>query len=169
MSDAIDRLQAVFSEVLDEAEVNPAFADRLARAMEGAAGGRKDATARTKRRGGRRPPGVLDPFAVHASGGEAGLEEALGRLDIEQLKDIVAEHGMDTAKLALKWKTPERLTGFIVTTVAARAKKGQAFRTGPHERGAGAGREADAAAESGTKAGDSDRRRASFGSEPSAP
>ena len=49
-------------------------------------------------------------------------------LDTEQLKDIVAEHGMDTAKLAMKWKSSERLIEFIVSTVEARADKGRAFR-----------------------------------------
>lgn len=143
MSDAVDRLQAVFSEILEEADANPAFAERLARAMEEPHRGRSASPRQAGRRRGRRPPGVLDPFAAHSAGGETELREALGRLDIEQLKDIVAEHGMDTSKLALKWKTPERLIDLIATTVDSRARKGQAFTIRP--RGRDGGPEVDAA------------------------
>jgi hypothetical protein len=136
VGDAVDRLQAIFGEILEEADGNPSFADRLARAIDGSDSRRTKASRRTGRRGGRRPPGVLDPFAVHAEGGEASLRDALNRLDIEKLKDIVAEHGMDAARLALKWKTPHRLVDLIVATVAARAKKGQASRNEPHDRNA---------------------------------
>ena len=37
------------------------------------------------------------------------------RLDVDQLKDVVAQHQMDRAKLAMKWRTPERLIDLIVT------------------------------------------------------
>jgi len=50
-------------------------------------------------------------------------------LNIEQLKDMVAEHGMDQAKLAMKWRTSDRLVDLIASTVAARARKGDAFRS----------------------------------------
>jgi hypothetical protein len=84
--------------------------------------------AQAMRRTGRRTPGLLDPFAVYTDVGEVGLRERLAALDLEQLRDIVAEHGMDHDRLAMKWKDPERVIGRIVERVAARSAKGSAFR-----------------------------------------
>jgi hypothetical protein len=44
-----------------------------------------------------------------------------------RLKDVVAHHQMDRAKLAMKWQTPERLIDLIVTQTKSRAHKGEAF------------------------------------------
>jgi hypothetical protein len=60
--------------------------------------------------------------------GENALRGALTPLNVEQLKDIVAEYGMDTSKLALKWKSRDRLQDLIVATVRDRLAKGDAFR-----------------------------------------
>lgn len=78
--------------------------------------------------GGRRPPGPFDPYDAYAQGEET-LRRVLQSCDVDQLKDIIAEHGMDHDRLALRWKTPERLVERIVETVVARAQKGDAFRT----------------------------------------
>lgn len=51
----------------------------------------------------------------------------LAGLSVEELKDIVAEHGMDSAKLAMRWKKPAKLIDLIVAKVDARARKGYAF------------------------------------------
>lgn len=81
-------------------------------------------------RAGRRNPGPLDPFAVYADRGVSGLRQALATLDLEQLRNIVAEHGMDHDRLAMKWKTPDRVIGRIVERVEAVSNKGFAFRSG---------------------------------------
>jgi hypothetical protein len=80
------------------------------------------------RRTGRRAAGVIDPFAIYVESGESGLRDRLRRLDVEQLRDIVAEHGMDHDRLAMKWKDPDRVIDRIVEKVRARASKGSAFR-----------------------------------------
>ncbi len=85
------------------------------------------------RGGNRRKPGVIDPFAVFADSGESGLEERLMTLDLEQLRDIVAEHGMDHDRLAMKWKDRQRVITRVVERVAARTAKGSAFRGRPSE------------------------------------
>ena len=79
-------------------------------------------------RSSRRGPAVLDPFALYAEGKDV-LRRRLEVLDIERLKDIVAEHGMDSPKLAMKWKTRGRLMELIIKTVSDRAHKGDAFRS----------------------------------------
>lgn len=90
---------------------------------------------------GRRPPGPFDPFAVYQAGedrdplkehhgelgGEVALRQQLGKLDEDALKDIIAEHSMDTSRLAMKWKDPDRLIDLIVKTVVQRSRKGEAF------------------------------------------
>lgn len=78
----------------------------------------------------RRKPGPWDPFAVFAEVGADGLRERLMRLELEQLRDIVAEHGMDADKLAMKWKDTSRVVERIVDRVMSRSEKGSAFRGG---------------------------------------
>lgn len=80
------------------------------------------------RRTGRRSRAVLDPFEVYSKDGETGLRDALLKLDLEQLKDLVAQYGMDPNRLAMKWKTSTRLVDHIAIFVASRSKKGGAFR-----------------------------------------
>jgi hypothetical protein len=116
------RLKAIFDEVLTEAESNPAFAERLRVAL----GEAEPIPPKRGRR--RRTPALLDPVKVLESEGEVTLRDRLGTLDIEQLKDIVAEYGMDQAKLVMKWNTASRIADHIVTTAVHRAKKGDAFR-----------------------------------------
>ncbi|HEX6038315.1 hypothetical protein [Longimicrobium sp.] len=128
------QLRRLFDAVLAEAERSPAFARRLEDALSAippappSAPAKMPATPATaKRRGGRRPAAVLDPFVVFQAG-EGMLRARLSELTLDQLKDVVAEHGMDPSKLAMKWKKPERLVDLIVTTVRERLEKGDAFR-----------------------------------------
>lgn len=74
----------------------------------------------------RRKPGLVDPFELYRAG-EAELRGRLATLDVEQLKDVIAEGGMDRDKLAMKWRTPERLIERIVDTVRSRSSKGDVF------------------------------------------
>ena len=52
---------------------------------------------------------------------------------MEELRDIVAEYGMDPGRLVMKWTTPERVINRIVEMSVARAHKGNAFRKPPDE------------------------------------
>ena len=115
---ATSRLRAVFREVLAEAARNPDFAARLDKAL---------LAEIPKKSSGRRAPGRLDPFEVIASG-EDVLRLRLAELNVEELKDVVAEHGMDHSRLALRWRRPERLIELIVEETQARLTKGDAFR-----------------------------------------
>jgi hypothetical protein len=102
-----------------------AIGDRAAPARKRSA---RTTTVGSKSRGNRRPPGPIDPFAVYAGSGDAGLRAALSQLTLEQLRDIVAEHGMDPDRLAMKWKDPSRVIDRILERVASRSTKGSAFR-----------------------------------------
>lgn len=123
MSDVIRRF---FDEILKEITHRPDLRSRLESIL---ASGMRDGTPSLTRkpRGGRRARGIIDPFTLIAAG-EQILRERLSALSVEQLKDIVSEHALDSARLALKWKTPDRLIDLIVTTVRSRLAKGDPFR-----------------------------------------
>ncbi|TCM80016.1 hypothetical protein EV216_12154 [Rhodovulum steppense] len=69
----------------------------------------------------------LDPVSV-AREGEAALRERLAALSFEQLRDIVADYGMDPGKLVMKWKDQARVLDRIVEVSISQAAKGDAFR-----------------------------------------
>jgi hypothetical protein len=138
------RLDRFFFAVVDQAATDPSFAAALTAAMvndpvaesrrSARSGGVKSTPPPAAKpggtlptRGGRRAAGPFDPHELYAENEDA-LRRRLNDCDIEQLKNIVAEHGMDHDRLAMKWKTPDRLIERIVDTVAARARKGEAFR-----------------------------------------
>ena len=121
--------------VSDEAERNPEFAERLRGVFKLAMATRSaktDAAAsgagsKISRPANRRPPAVLDPVAL-AGKGEEVLRDKLVQLTLDQLKDVVAEYGMDHERLVMKWKTPNRVIDRIVEISIRRAHKGDAFR-----------------------------------------
>lgn len=122
------KLLALARAVADEAEQNPAFAKKL-EAVLGLEQGRGEVKG-AKRVGSRRrrTPAVFDPVAVLRAAGAEGLRSRLLGLDLEQLKDMVAQYGMDPGKLVMKWKTWERVAERIVEMSTNRAQKGDAFR-----------------------------------------
>lgn len=120
---ADNRFAEALTDALDDGPL--AAAAMLSRRTQSRPSGRSGGGARNV--GGRRPAGPFDPYEAYAEGEET-LRRRLGDCDLEQLKDMVAEHGMDHDRLAMKWKTPERLVDRIIDTVSARAHKGEAFR-----------------------------------------
>ena len=120
-------IRRLFEEIVREAERRPEFGRRLADAIGGLSSQPSPATPPKRTRRNRRTPGVLDPFEVFTRG-EPALLDALQGFSVDQLKDIVSEHAMDSSKLALKWRSPDRLIELIVTTVRSRIEKGDAFK-----------------------------------------
>lgn len=116
-----DRIRRLFDAILQEVRENPRLAERVSNALDdGESRGRPT---------NRRAPGAFDPFAVLQQSGETALRERLAQLTVDQLKDIVSEHGMDSSRLALKWKTADRLIDLIADRVRNRTEKGDAFRS----------------------------------------
>ena len=124
-----------FGEVVsDGADRNPDFAENLRCVFETSPKrpkkGRSNASATGSsgtRRANRRPPAVLDPVALAAQG-EERLRAELAALTLDQLKDIVADYGMDRDRLAMRWRTTSRVIDRIVEVAIGRAHKGDAFR-----------------------------------------
>ena len=129
----LNRLMRV---VLEEAERNPEFEAALIDALGSGAAKRKapkeDVPGQSdqgdpKRGKNRRAPAVLDPVQI-VRDGEPALRDALGKLSLDELRDIVADYGMDPGRLVMKWATPERVIERIVEMSITRAHKGNAFR-----------------------------------------
>ncbi len=117
--------------IADQAERDPEFARRVGEVL-----GMEERTSRDKARSAtaptgrpkhRRPPAALDPIAISREGEDA-LRSRLKELSLDQLRDIVADYGMDPGKLVMKWKNPERVIDRIVEISMSRAQKGDAFR-----------------------------------------
>ena len=114
--------------VADAADRDPDLASRLTEIFGAAPAIPKRAEPAAGRAKNRRPPAALDPVAV-VGDGEDMLRSQLSGLSLEQLRDVVAEYGMDQGKLVMKWKDPARVTDRIVEIALARAQKGHAFRS----------------------------------------
>jgi hypothetical protein len=122
-------LTALINAISDEADRNADFRARVENALGLVrASSSAPALGDAKRRGGRRTPAVLDPVAL-ARQGEDLLRTQLVSLDIEKLRDIVAQYGMDLGKLVMKWKDPARVIERIIEVSVTRATKGDAFRS----------------------------------------
>jgi hypothetical protein len=118
-------LRNLIAAVIEESRRNPEFAKKLEVAVGISA--KESVLGPVATRRNRRDPAVLDPFVVY-SAGEPALRAKLDTLGVEQLKDVVAQFGMDSSKLAMKWKSADRLIELIVATVISRSRKGEAFR-----------------------------------------
>lgn len=116
-------LNELMRAVVDEAERNPEFARRIEEALGIQEKPKKPGLSRAAH---RRAPAALDPVEL-ARQGEAALRARLASLDLEQLKDVVADYGMDPGKLVLKWKTADRIIDRIVEVSIGRARKGEGF------------------------------------------
>lgn len=129
-------LNGLLREVLSEADANPAFRARLEAALapeetakptKARSRTREGGSPQPKRPSNRRAAAVLDPVHL-ARQGEDVLRAELAKLDVERLRDIVADFGMDPGKLVLKWRDSERIIDRIVEIARGRAQKGSAFR-----------------------------------------
>lgn len=124
-------LIALGQAIADEAERNVDFRARVESALgidQRSLSRSEPANGTARRKGGRRTPAILDPVEL-ARQGEGTLRTRLATLDLEQLRDVVAQYGMDPGKLVMKWKDPTRVVGRIVEVAIARATKGNAFRS----------------------------------------
>jgi hypothetical protein len=135
------RLKAFMDVVLSEMRANPAFAERVGAVLDPPSGEPAELQTKASRprvsrplavegatkRGNRRAASLVDPLTAIQSG-EQQVRNELAPLDLEQLRDVMADYRMDPSKLAMKWKDRERVIDHIVATAIERAQKGDAFR-----------------------------------------
>lgn len=120
-----ERLRALFGAIADEAARNAQFARRLAAALEpDSVIGPAQRVA--EQRKGKRSPAIVDPIALFRES-PALLRSRLEELDLEQLRDVLSDYGMDPGRLVAKWKKKERVIEHIAQMATQRARKGDAF------------------------------------------
>ncbi|MGB4657831.1 MAG: hypothetical protein WBI07_01465 [Mobilitalea sp.] len=120
-------LKLLFDAIIKEAEENKEFANTLSSILDNNVNETENKTASGTRRGGnRRDKAIFDPIKL----AEENIlsKEMLDALSEKELKDIIAEYGMDPSKLAMKWKDKERIIQLILDTAMRRASKGDACR-----------------------------------------
>ena len=124
-----ERLRSVLTSVAPPHDATASTATRPTSTRPAATGASatRRGDASTRRASNRRSPAVLDPVALAVKGEEA-LRAALAPLRLDQLKDIVADYGMDYDKLAMRWRKAGRIIDRIVEVSMIRAHKGDAFR-----------------------------------------
>ena len=110
--------------IVEEAERNPQFEQQLKDALN--FDNNPGTKSGTPKRRYRREPAILDPIDLVRNGEEV-LRKKLASLHIEQLKDIVANYGMDPSKKVMKWKSSKNIINRIVEISTERAQKGDAF------------------------------------------
>lgn len=135
------KLESLLDVIIEEASKNSEFEVRLLKCLSSQATP-KDAVAEriepwqqvdsgevseSSRPKNRRAQAVLEPVSLIREG-EDVLRAELEKLDLEQLRDIVAEYGMDSGRLVMKWVRPSRVIDRIVEISSTRANKGHAFR-----------------------------------------
>lgn len=107
--------------IADEITNNEEFSKKIGSIFEG-----EGPSVVKPKRTNRRAPAKVNPFDLYEHGNEA-LKTALEALGIEELKDVIAANGMDTARLAMKWKDRDRLINHIIEMTQRRSSRGDAF------------------------------------------
>lgn len=118
--------------ILEQAGKDPEFASKLEGIFNLSEQSGKPASTSKKEPGAarsKRNPAILDPIEVASKQGMEALETALSSLDIEQLKDIIAQFGMNQDKLAMKWRKKEKCVERIMEKTLDRTTRGDAFRS----------------------------------------
>ena len=110
----VRRLEKLFAAVLAEARDNSAFARTLEEALSPAAAEAPKPPPRKR--------AVLDPFKVYEMGWESMLSENLGRLDAEQLHDVIHQFDLDPRNELANLTKTDKLRERIVSAVLKRQK-----------------------------------------------
>lgn len=129
VASALSRLTAI---VIEESAHNPDFAAKIQfvfASFSDCPATEKPSTEASdeKKRRNRRDPAVLNPFDMIPND-ETKLVECLNGLTVEELKDIIAQFGLDPTNRSLQWRKKERLIQGILEATHRKVAKGNAFR-----------------------------------------
>jgi len=114
------RLKKLFDVVVEEMDSNLDFKEKVDSIFE------TERNTTNKKQKSKRNPSLINPYELIKQG-EDILKTNLAPMDIEQLKDVILEHNMDSAKLAMKWKDKDRLISLIIDMANRRIAKGNVF------------------------------------------
>ncbi|WP_052124030.1 hypothetical protein [Ureibacillus manganicus] len=148
------QLAQLFEVIMQEVRTNNVFAEKVrgifngneeeSHQISGSRGRRKDRAISTispdentsalpssttsKKSTRKRNAALFNPETLLEQCGESELLDLLNQLEVDQLKDIVSEYGMDPGKRVMRWRKKENLVNHIVEVADNRLKKGSAFR-----------------------------------------
>lgn len=71
----------------------------------------------------KRRKALVDPFAVYETGWESMLRQELGRLSVDQLRDVIVAYELDPDDRSVRLKSQGKLSEWIVKAVMNRAEK----------------------------------------------
>ncbi len=110
-----------------ELETNKSLARRLSGPFSDYLNGQKAESSRPGK--SRKPSGTegFDPFKIYYEKGGVGLMASLQDMEINTLKSILSEYGLDPARTYTRWRKHERLSSLIVERVKALSTKGNVF------------------------------------------
>lgn len=123
--DVLAKWKKISAVIADEISGNEAFAQKMGELLCGEASAATPPKPPAKKRN-RRAPAKLDPYALLETG-EEKLAEGLASLSVDELKDVISEYGMDSSRLALRWKDRNRLEALILDATKRKASRGDAF------------------------------------------
>ncbi len=72
-------------------------------------------------------PEGFDPFKIYYEKGGVGLMASLQDMEINTLKSVLSEYGLDPSRSYSRWRKHERLSSLIVERVKALSNKGKVF------------------------------------------
>lgn len=114
------QLSKFFKVIQDEIRTNPKFAQKIEHIFN---------DDKLIKNNSKRKAAALNPEILLLERGEVQLINELNALDLEDLRDIISEFGMDPSKRAIKWKTKDKVVDYIVEVSRNRSTKGNAFRS----------------------------------------
>ena len=117
-------LRGLVDLLVEEADHNPAFADKLEQLL---------AVVSSRRGGAERAPSksvsvrLPDLYAEHAARGETDLLVWLRDLPVSTLRSLIRTNDFDPTRRTSRWQEAEKLATFIVDSLRSRMTRGSAF------------------------------------------
>ena len=117
-------LRGLVELLVEEADRNPAFADKLEQLLTVVPSQRAPAKRPFRKSVSVQPP---DLYAEHAARGESELLVWLRDLPIPTLRSLIRANDFDPTRRTSKWRETEKLATFIVDSLRSRMTRGSAF------------------------------------------
>jgi hypothetical protein len=108
--------------VAEEAETNPAFAEKLDAVLASIPAG-------APKTGKSKAPAIQVPdvFAEYQARGDDEFRFWLRGLEVPTLRAIVKANGFDPGKQSVRWTEPEKFASLIADQLKAQLRRGSAF------------------------------------------
>jgi hypothetical protein len=120
----IETLRALGRLIEEEADRNPAFAEKLEAITAGLPVRSKAQRKGKDQDAAKDVPEVLKEYEIR---GSEEFRFWLRASSVPQLRAIIKANGFDPEKKSARWTEPDKLIGLIAEQTAARLKRGSAF------------------------------------------